>query len=107
MSRDQIAEGQQLARNFKTREGFSGRGGTSGKGISQTRPGFSGSGFFITTDGYLITNEHVVGNREQVRLVTADGIISGKVVKVDVANDLALLKVEGRYAALPVPSSRT
>src|SRR5439155_25702432 len=34
------------------------------------------------------------------------GIISVKVVSVDTANDLALLKAEGRFAALPITSSR-
>ena len=33
-------------------------------------------------------------------------MISAKVVKVDAANDLALLKAEGRFAALPVSASR-
>src|SRR6266496_5488556 len=34
------------------------------------------------------------------------GLISARVVKVDAANDLALLKAEGRFAALPVAASR-
>ena len=34
------------------------------------------------------------------------GIIAARVVKVDAANDLALLKAEGRFAALPVVASR-
>jgi S1-C subfamily serine protease len=42
----------------------------------------------------------------QLRLVTREGIIAAKVVKVDAANDLALLKAEGRFAALPVVASR-
>jgi serine protease Do len=61
----------------------------------------------ITEDGYLITNLHVAGNGAQVRLVTAAGLISAKVVKVDAANDLALLKAEGRFASLPIAASRT
>ena len=36
------------------------------------------------------------------RAVTSAGLISARVVKVDAANDLALLKAEGRFAALPV-----
>ena len=75
--------------------------------IVESRPEASGSGFFITEDGYLITNEHVAGNRAQVRLVTANGIIAAKVVKTDAANDLALLKAEGTFTALPVASSRS
>jgi S1-C subfamily serine protease len=93
-----------LARNFKPREAPS--VGGSGTGIAQTRPESSGTGFFITEDGYLITNEHVAGNGAQVRLVTSTGLISAKVVKVDAANDLALLKAEGKFGALPVVASR-
>ncbi len=106
MTREQIAEGQKLARNFKPREVPSSGGDTSAAGIMQTRPESSGTGFFITEDGYLITNEHVAGSGAQVRLVTEAGLISAKVVKVDSANDLSLLKAEGKFAALPLVSSR-
>jgi S1-C subfamily serine protease len=41
-----------------------------------------------------------------VRLLTGAGFIDAKVVKVDAANDLALLKAAGRFAALPVAASR-
>jgi hypothetical protein len=41
-----------------------------------------------------------------VRLLTAAGIISAKVVNVDAANDLALLKAEGKFTVLPVAASR-
>src|SRR5437868_6985124 len=107
MSREQIAEGQKVARNFKPRLALSAEPDTSSTGIAQTRPQSSGTGFFITEDGYLITNEHVAGSEAQVRLVTREGLISAKVVKVDAANDLALLKAEGKFAALPVAASRT
>jgi len=49
----------------------------------------------------------VAGNGAQVRLVTAAGLISAKVVKVDAANDLALLKADGKFTPLPVATSRT
>jgi TPR repeat protein len=106
MSREQTAEGQRLARNFKPRKPPSTRDETSSTGIVRSRPQSSGSGFFITEDGYLITNEHVVGDGAQVRLVTAAGIIPAQLVKMDAANDLALLKAEGKFAALPVAASR-
>lgn len=41
-----------------------------------------------------------------MRLVTAAGTVAAKVVKVDKANDLALLKAEGKFTALPVITSR-
>jgi S1-C subfamily serine protease len=106
MTREQIAEGQKLARNFKPREVPASGDDSSAAGIAQTRPESSGTGFFITEDGYLITNEHVAGNGAQVRLVTAAGLISAKVVKVGAANDLALLRVEGKFEPLPVVASR-
>ena len=106
MTREQIAEGQKLARNFKPREVPAAGGDSSAIGIAQTRPESTGTGFFITADGYLITNQHVAGNGAQVRLVTEAGILSAKVVKVDAANDLSLLKAEGKYAPLSVVSSR-
>ncbi len=54
----------------------------------------------------MISNAQVVEAATQVRLVTSAGLISAKVVKADAANDLALLKAEGRFAALPVAASR-
>jgi S1-C subfamily serine protease len=107
LTRQQIAEGQRLARNFKPREMPSEGSDSSSAGIARTRPESSGTGFFITEDGYLITNEHVAGNGAQVRLVTSAGLISAKVIKTDAANDLALLKAEGKFTALPVAASRS
>ncbi len=107
MTPGQIAEGQRLARNFKPREAPSAGGGASGPAMVQTRPESSGTGFFITEDGYLITNQHVAGSGAQVRLVTEAGLVSARVVRVDPGNDLALLKAEGRFAPLPVSASRT
>ena len=66
----------------------------------------SGTGFSIADDGYLISNAHVVEGAVQVRLVTSAGLISAKVVKVDAANDLALLKAEGKFSPLPIAPSR-
>jgi len=106
MTRQEIAEGQKRARNFKPREAPSSGSDISIPRIFETRPEGSGTGFFITEDGYLITNEHVAGNGALVRVVTQDGILPARVVKVDSANDLALLKAEGRFAPLPLVSSR-
>jgi S1-C subfamily serine protease len=42
----------------------------------------------------------------QIRLLTSVGLISAKVVRVDSANDLALLKADGHFAPLPITASR-
>ena len=82
------------------------KSGVTGAQVAQARPEASGTGFFISEDGFLITNEHVVKGASKIRLVTSAGLIPAKVVKVDAANDLALLKTEGKFTALPVASSR-
>jgi hypothetical protein len=43
----------------------------------------------ISEDGFLVTNEHVVRDATQVRLVTSAGFISAQVVTVNAANDLS------------------
>jgi serine protease Do len=55
-----------------------------------------GSGFFITSDGYAVTNNHVVDGAEKVEVTTDDGkIYPAKVIGTDARTDLALIKVEG------------
>jgi serine protease Do len=54
-----------------------------------------GSGFFITADGYLVTNNHVVENAEKVTVKTLDeSEYRGEVVGTDPDSDLALIKVD-------------
>jgi serine protease Do len=55
-----------------------------------------GSGFFISADGYAVTNNHVVEKAESVQVTTDDGKIhKAKVIGTDPRTDLALIKVEG------------
>jgi serine protease Do len=55
-----------------------------------------GSGFFISADGYAVTNNHVVQNAETVTVTTDDGkTFTAKVIGTDSRTDLALIKVEG------------
>jgi S1-C subfamily serine protease len=57
--------------------------------------GNSGTGFFVSSDGWLVTNAHVVGQRQQVDIRGASGLIfDARVVKADAKADLALLKVD-------------
>jgi serine protease Do len=56
-----------------------------------------GSGFFISADGFAVTNNHVVARGESVEVATDDGqIYSAKVIGTDPRTDLALIKVDGR-----------
>jgi serine protease Do len=54
-----------------------------------------GSGFFISADGYAVTNHHVVEGAIKVEIVTAKGdILPARIAGTDPATDLALLKTE-------------
>ncbi len=56
-----------------------------------------GSGFFISEDGYVVTNNHVVDKETQVTVIMDDGTeLNAKVIGVDTKTDLALLKVDGK-----------
>ena len=55
-----------------------------------------GSGFFISADGYAVTNNHVVEKATSVEVSTDDGKThSAKVIGTDPRTDLALIKVDG------------
>jgi serine protease Do len=56
-----------------------------------------GSGFFISPDGFAVTNNHVVDKAENVEVTTDDGkTYTAKVIGTDPRTDLALIKIEGR-----------
>src|SRR5260221_1071273 len=55
-----------------------------------------GSGFFISADGFAVTNNHVVDGADKVEVTTDDGkVYKAKVIGTDARTDLALIKVEG------------
>jgi serine protease Do len=64
----------------------------------------SGTGFYISRDGYLLTNYHVVGDSPYVKVRLANGReVVAEVLKSDQTRDVALLKSEAiRFEALSV-----
>src|ERR1700692_2617024 len=67
-------------------------GGRGGRGAVTGQ----GSGFFISADGYAVTNNHVVDGADKVEVTTDDGkTYSAKVIGTDARTDVALIKVEG------------
>jgi serine protease Do len=83
---------QAIPRNSPFYRFFFGPNGESNK--QQVITG-EGSGFFISSDGYAVTNNHVVDHAKTVQVTTDDGTIyTAKVVGTDPKTDLALLKVD-------------
>ena len=65
------------------------------------RPGGEGSGFIVSSDGYVLTNAHVVDEAEEVTVKLTDRReFKAKVVGLDKPTDVAVLKIEAQ--ALPV-----
>src|SRR5206468_9743487 len=69
------------------------KGGPRGRGPVTGQ----GSGFFISPDGFAVTNNHVVDGADKVEVTTDDGkTYTAKVIGTDARTDLALIKVAGR-----------
>ncbi|MBI4810401.1 MAG: Do family serine endopeptidase [Ignavibacteriales bacterium] len=59
-----------------------------------------GSGFVISGDGYIMTNNHVVADAEKIDVTFGDGRkMKGKVIGTDPTTDLAIIKVDGKDLA--------
>ena len=64
-----------------------------------------GSGFIINKDGYIITNNHVVDNADEIKVKLSDGReFKAKVIGRDSKTDLALIKISSVFENLPVLS---
>ena len=65
------------------------------------RPGGAGSGFIVSSDGYILTNAHVVNEADEVTVKLTDRReFKAKIVGVDEPTDVAVLKIEA--TGLPV-----
>ena len=65
-------------------------------------PGGSGSGFFMDERGYILTNNHVVRNASEVKVMLSDGTeMDAKVIGQDPDTDVAVVKVEPSGKKLP------
>jgi serine protease Do len=63
-----------------------------------------GSGFIMSRDGYIVTNNHVVEDAEQIKVKLANGKeYDGKIVGRDPKTDLALVKIDGASDLHPLP----
>ena len=55
-----------------------------------------GSGYIISSDGYIVTNDHVAGNATKITVTLTDGrSFDAKVIGSDSASDICLLKIDG------------
>src|SRR6202022_3530439 len=62
-----------------------------------------GTGFIISDDGYIVTNNHVVENADRVEVRLRKERYPAKIVGRDSATDLALLKIDAKQRLTPIP----
>lgn len=72
--------------------------GEEGNNSFGSKPTSLGSGFIISKDGYIVTNNHVIMNAEKITIKFSDDTkAEAKVVGADKKTDLALLKVDVKH----------
>ena len=83
---------EEFFKRFGQPDRMPGQRGPSGP---NRRSSGQGSGFFISADGYAVTNNHVVDKAEKVEVITDAGkIYKARVIGTDPRTDLALIKVD-------------
>lgn len=56
-----------------------------------------GSGYIISPEGYIVTNDHVAGNASRITVTLTDGIsYDAELIGSDPVSDIALLKIDGK-----------
>lgn len=72
-----------------------------------TTPKSSGSGAIVSAQGLVLTAAHVVADSARLIVVTAQASYEAKILRIDDANDLAILKIEGGvFTPLSITPSR-
>ncbi len=67
----------------------------------------SGSGVIFTTDGYIISNNHVVADADKLEVIIGKDVYEATLIGTDPSTDLAVLKIEAKnLRAIPIGSSR-
>jgi serine protease Do len=84
-----------------------GNGGTRKQKVQTPKQEATGSGVIISSDGYIVTNNHVVNGADELTVTLNDNReFNAKIIGTDPTTDLALIKVEGKnLPTLPIGDS--
>lgn len=87
--------------------GNPGQGGTRKQQVQTPKREATGSGVIISTDGYIVTNNHVVEGADELTVTLNDNReFSARIIGTDKTTDLALIKIEGKnLPTLPIANS--
>ncbi len=78
-----------------------------GEGSSRQTQVSSGSGVIFTSDGYIITNNHVIASAEKIEVNYNKRVYAAQLVGTDPSSDLAVIKIEeSNLPAIPLGNSK-
>jgi TPR repeat protein len=101
----QIAEAQKLAQSLNSeieRNKSQGTSSSSASDSAQNKSAASGTGFFLSENGYIATNFHVVSGAKKISVRTANGEMGAVMVLADQVNDVAVIKAPVLGKPLPI-----
>lgn len=79
---------------------------SSGSGYFKETGTLLGSGFIITSDGYIVTNHHVIKDTTGLKVIMYDGTeYEAKLIASNSASDLAVIKIEGTFTPVELGDS--
>lgn len=84
-----------------------GNGGKQKRSVRTPKQQGSGSGVIISADGYIVTNNHVVADADELTVTLNDNKeYSARIIGTDKTTDLALIKIEGKnFPAITIANS--
>jgi TPR repeat protein len=107
MNEKQIKDAQRLAGEFEVQHvALSSAAPRLQTAVSTSEIRKLGTGFFVSTDGYLLTSSHIVVGATNIQVITEGGTFDATLAKTDTLNDIALLKITGVFQPLPFANSR-
>lgn len=82
--------------------GFSAKNGTAKVESEKPKSISTGTGFFISNDGYMLTNSHVIEGSSNISVILNGKSVPAALIEHDSRNDIALLKVNESVKGLPI-----
>ena len=78
-----------------------GNGGTQKRQVRTPKMEATGSGVIISSDGYIVTNNHVVDGADELTVTLEDNReFNARIIGTDPTTDLALIKIDGKNLCL-------
>ena len=110
LSPQQLIQAQELASKIQYKIDNPSKPQKSDPSIPETeinQVNSTGTGFFVTRNGYILTCHHVIKDAKSIKIVMGETQYTAKLIRDDPHNDLALLKINGSFQAIAFSSKHS